>query len=472
MHTQSFNEALLEIAAMDEKHTAAARNYGAFFSPPGMDHRGAQAVGGVGSRNANANMNAALNQQRVVGNSGARIGAAAAGGVSAGVTGAGISHPGFHGGTAFGSFDHAVKTLNPAELHMLNSLSVPELQLLINTFKAENTAADILAAAAASATAAATQSNRGNVAPAVGPPLGVSVSARDMSRESAHREGDIDPPAAPKNLQCTNCGAGPFNSKGLAMHNSRWCKEGQSGGPSSRGGGSFPSTRPTDAGELTGGSGVKRDSAGTATGDAAKRSRVAEVEQNDGLTVQGIGVGGATGGGYASLLGGAMGGIGRDFPLGAKGGLGNGAGLLNLMASGMNGLGAFGMMHDASLMNLLAGAGARHPTTPNDEAVAAFAAAAAAAVAASSTLKLDIVVFKEDGAFVAKAPLTVSSSITLGELREAIFTNTNGALPPHRQQLRYLGQVLHAPDNAPLLSLVSSAESITLTLSIIAAEPS
>jgi hypothetical protein len=56
-------------------------------------------------------------------------------------------------------------------------------------------------------------------------------------------------------------------------------------------------------------------------------------------------------------------------------------------------------------------------------------------------LHLDVVVFKEDGAFVARAPLTVSASITLGELKEAIAVNTKGALPPSRQCLRYLGQV-------------------------------
>ena len=87
------------------------------------------------------------------------------------------------------------------------------------------------------------------------------------------------------------------------------------------------------------------------------------------------------------------------------------------------------------------------------------------------TLQLDIVVFKEDGAFVVKAPLTVPNNITLAELKEAICTYTTGALPPHRQELRYLGQKLSAPGDVMLVGLLGSTESITLTLSIINAKP-
>jgi hypothetical protein len=52
-------------------------------------------------------------------------------------------------------------------------------------------------------------------------------------------------------------------------------------------------------------------------------------------------------------------------------------------------------------------------------------------------------------------------------IQEAIAINTKGALPPYRQQLRYLGQVLAAPDDVMLVGLVGTSDQITLTLSII-----
>jgi hypothetical protein len=51
-------------------------------------------------------------------------------------------------------------------------------------------------------------------------------------------------------------------------------------------------------------------------------------------------------------------------------------------------------------------------------------------------LKIDVNVYKEDGTFVAKAPLAVTSSVTLGGVKDAVAMNTNGALPPNRQRLK------------------------------------
>jgi hypothetical protein len=80
---------------------------------------------------------------------------------------------------------------------------------------------------------------------------------------------------------------------------------------------------------------------------------------------------------------------------------------------------------------------------------------------------LEVEVWKEEGTFVAKAPLVVPANVTLGKLKEAIADNTKGALPPHRQALKYLGVPLSAPDDVQLVSLLGVTDNISLHLTIL-----
>jgi hypothetical protein len=66
---------------------------------------------------------------------------------------------------------------------------------------------------------------------------------------------------------------------------------------------------------------------------------------------------------------------------------------------------------------------------------------------APESLKIEVKVFKEDGTFVAKAPLAVTTNVTLGGVKEAVAANTNGALPPNRQRLKYGGVYLPTDDS-------------------------
>ena len=68
----------------------------------------------------------------------------------------------------------------------------------------------------------------------------------------------------------------------------------------------------------------------------------------------------------------------------------------------------------------------------------------------TSELHIDVEVYKEDGTFVARAPLVVSTEVTLGDLKIAVEVNTKGALPPHRQKLQYNDKALPEDDTIPL----------------------
>jgi hypothetical protein len=85
----------------------------------------------------------------------------------------------------------------------------------------------------------------------------------------------------------------------------------------------------------------------------------------------------------------------------------------------------------------------------------------------TTELRLEVEVWKEEGTFVAKAPLVVPANVTLGKLKEAIADNTKGALPPHRQALKYLGVPLSAPDDVQLVSLLGVTDNISLHLTIL-----
>jgi hypothetical protein len=85
-------------------------------------------------------------------------------------------------------------------------------------------------------------------------------------------------------------------------------------------------------------------------------------------------------------------------------------------------------------------------------------------------LKIDVNVYKEDGTFVAKAPLAVTSSVTLGGVKDAVAMNTNGALPPNRQRLKHDGSYLPRDDERLLRDFVDvkkSGEKISMDLTIL-----
>ena len=83
---------------------------------------------------------------------------------------------------------------------------------------------------------------------------------------------------------------------------------------------------------------------------------------------------------------------------------------------------------------------------------------ATAEQAAPVELKIDVKVYKEDGNFVARAPLAVPSTVTLGGLKLAVSANTNGALPPNRQRLKYNGEYLPLDDHRLLREFVVAAK--------------
>lgn len=272
-----------------------------------------------------------------------------------------------------------------------------------------------------------------------------TVAAMMQSLEEKKQKG----PSQPKTLLCNVCGAGPFNEKGVAMHSARWCK--------ARGEG-------TAAGVAAGVAiGVDTMASGAATPSKTKAKA--------GKKRKGPGTGavedGAAGMGGSQSVPNMWGGIERAGMLGARGGAG-GMGMLPngpFMGSSMGrqmGMGmGMGALHGM-------GMGARKPGMHG----AGEAHMSQIAAQEQPELRLDVEVFKEDGSFVARAPLCVPYDVTLGQLKEAIATNTKGALPPFRQQLRYMGQVLSAPDEVMLVGIVGVTECITLTLTIIHSENS
>ena len=293
-----------------------------------------------------------------------------------------------------------------------------------------------------------------------------------------------EPAREPRTITCALCGAGPFNEKGAAMHSSRWCKAaGGAGGISLAGGGGFGS--PLDGGFA----GLFRGIGGLPFGAGSG---------GVGATL-GIGLGSELSG----LGGGSLGGVSREESLGGRkpGGKkrkaeeSSGLMLPPSPPSMMRGAGSFSTGMDLAAMfgNLagvpatgagVAAAGAGPAAGPGfargliDYMARTFSGGAfsgglsggvlggggdrvkaTAEQDAPVELKIDVNVYKEDGTFVAKAPLAVTSSVTLGGVKDAVAANTNGALPPNRQRLKHGGSYLPRDDERLLRDFVDVKKS-------------
>lgn len=227
---------------------------------------------------------------------------------------------------------------------------------------------------------------------------------------------DKDAEEGAKTNICPACGAGPFNEKGIAMHSSRWCKARVDHGMNGVGGG-FGSPL--------------EDILGIGEAKPSGKRR----KGSDPSSPQTLGFPGSfsTGGlDFAALfnnMGGATPTMVAPGP-GAAGGFARG--LMDMMARTFSG-GFSGGLSGGVLGGLRGG---------NMNATAEQECA--------SELKIDVEVYKEDGTFVARAPLVVSTEVTLGDLKIAVEVNTKGALPPHRQKLRYNDKPLPEDDTVPL----------------------
>ena len=297
---------------------------------------------------------------------------------------------------------------------------------------------------------------------------GVGGSAAKKS-EGAMRE--------PKTITCVLCGAGPFNEKGAAMHSSRWCKAAGAGGaatgqgsgaaaPQISGGGGFGS--PLDggfAGLFRGIGGLGAGSGGLGAtlgfglgselsglgssalggvGGASKPPKKRKADESSGLmlppsppSMMRGAASFSTGMDLAAMFGNVAGmpasGAGGGA---AANGSGIARGLIDYMARTFSG-GAFSGGFSGGV---LGGGGDRVKATAEQEA--------------PKELKIDVNVYKEDGTFVAKAPLAVKSDVTLGGVKDAVAANTNGALPPSRQQLKFAGSCLPRDDKRLLRDFV------------------
>ena len=221
---------------------------------------------------------------------------------------------------------------------------------------------------------------------------------------------------------CTECGAGPFHEKGMRMHISRWCKMRNLG---------------------DGGDGAVRDrkrKADEGADEQAAASRSRDADGGEFIRQMGRGIGGLS---AAAMT--MMGGIsGRADML---------AGEARTSGTGVQGTTNGGRRENNMTAAVVRGEGHLAGGTLRDQLL--------------RDLHLDVVVFKDDGTFVARAPLTVATDITMGELKQAIMANTKGALPPSRQRLMYMGQILSAPEDALLVDILGTTENSTLSLFII-----
>lgn len=280
--------------------------------------------------------------------------------------------------------------------------------------------------------------------------------------------------AAPKTYVCTACGAGPFNEKGMAMHASRWCKA--------------QNAMDDDDAHIAALNGVLGE--GSLLGNLGGLGHAVMPAMSGGAGISGLSPVVVPGMSIHSLSGGLPADLGGLLPQLSNGG-GTHSGHITGSGSGGSGgqkrkrpvdlgpvdanvfdkhlMGGFAAVAGASLggpSNVNPALGQMLPPPPvfkggrrrgtKDEAHGE-----------TTELRLEVEVWKEEGTFVAKAPLVVPANVTLGKLKEAIADNTKGALPPHRQALKYLGVPLSAPDDVQLVSLLGVTDNISLHLTIL-----
>ena len=304
-----------------------------------------------------------------------------------------------------------------------------------------------------------------------------------------------EPAREPRTITCALCGAGPFNEKGAAMHSSRWCKAAGGAGAGAGGAGS-------GAGgiSLAGGGGFGSPLDG---GFAGLFRGIGGLPFGAGSGGVGATLGIGLGSELSGLGGGSLGGVSREESLGGRkpGGKkrkaeeSSGLMLPPSPPSMMRGAGSFSTGMDLAAMfgNLagvpatgagVAAAGAGPAAGPGfargliDYMARTFSGGAfsgglsggvlggggdrvkaTAEQDAPVELKIDVNVYKEDGTFVAKAPLAVTSSVTLGGVKDAVAANTNGALPPNRQRLKHGGSYLPRDDERLLRDFVDVKKS-------------
>lgn len=299
------------------------------------------------------------------------------------------------------------------------------------------------------------------------------ITAHLVPSDTPHlnHKGTLDEPnhkAALKTFVCSACGAGPFNEKGMAMHASRWCKvqnaldEDDDADYAAAIGGALGRQQPTT-------------------------SPTSYLGGSVGLT--GLAPVGMPGVSIGALSGGLPADLGGLLPQLSNGGAHSG----HITGSGS---GSGGRKKRKAAVDL-------GPVDPTmfDKHLPAFPVGFAAVAGASgqvggrgqmlppppvfgrrvgksrgnkdeahgetTELRLEVEVWKQDGSFVAKAPLVVPANVTLGKLKMAIADNTKGALPPHRQALKYLGVPLSAPDDVGLVGLLGVTDNISLHLTIL-----
>ena len=307
-----------------------------------------------------------------------------------------------------------------------------------------------------------------------------------------------EPAREPRTITCALCGAGPFNEKGAAMHSSRWCKAAGGAGAGAGAGGGAGS----GAGgiSLAGGGGFGSPLDG---GFAGLFRGIGGLPFGAGSGGVGATLGIGLGSELSGLGGGSLGGVSREESLGGRkpGGKkrkaeeSSGLMLPPSPPSMMRGAGSFSTGMDLAAMfgNLagvpatgagVAAAGAGPAAGPGfargliDYMARTFSGGAfsgglsggvlggggdrvkaTAEQDAPVELKIDVNVYKEDGTFVAKAPLAVTSSVTLGGVKDAVAANTNGALPPNRQRLKHGGSYLPRDDERLLRDFVDVKKS-------------
>ena len=310
-----------------------------------------------------------------------------------------------------------------------------------------------------------------------------------------------EPAREPRTITCALCGAGPFNEKGAAMHSSRWCKAaGGAGAGAGAGGGAGGAGSGAGGISLAGGGGFGSPLDG---GFAGLFRGIGGLPFGAGSGGVGATLGIGLGSELSGLGGGSLGGVSREESLGGRkpGGKkrkaeeSSGLMLPPSPPSMMRGAGSFSTGMDLAAMfgNLagvpatgagVAAAGAGPAAGPGfargliDYMARTFSGGAfsgglsggvlggggdrvkaTAEQDAPVELKIDVNVYKEDGTFVAKAPLAVTSSVTLGGVKDAVAANTNGALPPNRQRLKHGGSYLPRDDERLLRDFVDVKKS-------------
>jgi len=293
------------------------------------------------------------------------------------------------------------------------------------------------------------------LAPASSPADGAPGSLNDPNQKPAL-----------KSFVCSACGAGPFNEKGMAMHASRWCK--------------VQNALDDDDADYAA-------AMGGALGAKPTLSPPSYLGGSVGLT--GLAPVGIPGVSIGALSGGLPADLGGLLPQLSNGGAHSG----HITGSGSGGGGVkrkapvdlgpvdptmfdkhlpafpagFAAVAGASGAGALRGQMLPPPPVFGRRAGKSARGNKDEAHGETTELRLEVEVWKQEGSFVAKAPLVVPANVTLGKLKEAIADNTKGALPPHRQALKYLGVPLSAPDDVQLVGLLGVTDNISLHLTIL-----